>query len=101
MLLSLATGILILQFVLQQIQPAISQLKSIVSLTGMESDYAEILLKSVGVCFLTQLAGDVCRDAGEQSAASKIEFAGRCAVLLISLPLFTEVLGLASALIKL
>ena len=57
-------------------------------------------MKAVGICFFTQLASDVCRDAGEGSAASKIEFAGRCAVLVISLPLFTEVLELASALIK-
>ncbi|MBS4786419.1 MAG: stage III sporulation protein AD [Clostridiales bacterium] len=99
-LVSLGAGVLILMLVLENILPAVQQIESVFSLTGMDLNYGEILMKVVGICFFTQLASDVCRDAGEGSAASKIEFAGRCAVLVISLPLFTEVLELASALIK-
>ncbi len=99
-LVSLGAGVLILMLVLENILPAVQQIESVFSLTGMDLNYGEILMKAVGICFFTQLASDVCRDAGEGSAASKIEFAGRCAVLVISLPLFTEVLELASALIK-
>ena len=99
-LVSLGAGVLILMLVLENILPAVQQIESVFSLTGMDLNYGEILMKAVGICFFTQLASDVCRDAGEGSAASKIEFAGRCAFLVISLPLFTEVLELASALIK-
>ena len=99
-LVSLGAGVLILMLVLENILPAVQQIELVFSLTGMDLNYGEILMKAVGICFFTQLASDVCRDAGEGSAASKIEFAGRCAVLVISLPLFTEVLELASALIK-
>lgn len=99
MLVSLGGGVLILVLVLENIQPAVEQVRAVFSLTGMDSRYAGLLMKAVGACFFTQLAGDVCRDAGESAAAAKVEFAGRCAVLVISLPLFAEVLQLAAALI--
>lgn len=44
-------------------------------LTGLTGDYAAVLFKAVGICLLTQLAGDVCRDSGESSIGSKTELA--------------------------
>lgn len=73
-LVSLGAGVLILMLVLENILPAVQQIESVFSLTGMDLNYGEILMKAVGICFFTQLASDVCRDAGEGSAASKIEF---------------------------
>ena len=60
-----------------------------------------ILFKAVGICLLTQLAGDVCRDSGESSIASKIELAGRAAILLTAMPLIQEVLAWAWELMNL
>ena len=72
-----------------------------VQLTGLTGDYAAILFKAVGICLLTQLAGDVCRDSGESSIASKIELAGRAAILLTAMPLIQEVLSWAWELMNL
>jgi stage III sporulation protein AD len=65
----------------------------------MRDDYAGILLRALGVCFLTQIACDTCRDAGEAAIAVKLEIAGKIAVLAISLPLFRQVLGFVSTLL--
>ena len=58
-----------------------------------------MLFKALGICYLTQFAADSCRDAGESALAVKAEIAGRIAVLLISLPLLSQVASTAMDLI--
>ena len=93
MLVTAAVTLLLMAMVLEQLSPVLEQLRSTMELTGLTGDYAAILFKAVGICLLTQLAGDVCRDSGESSIASKIELAGRAAILLTAMPLIQEVLA--------
>ena len=48
---------------------------------------------------MTQIACDGCRDLGETAIASKVETAGKISVLLVSLPLFEQVLSIVNSLI--
>lgn len=57
--------------------------------TGMQSEYLKIILKSLGICFVTQLGCDCCRDSGENAMASQLELAGKAAILVTALPLFS------------
>ena len=92
MLVTAAVTLLLMAMVLEQLSPVLEQLRSTMELTGLTGNYAAILFKAVGICLLTQLAGDVGRDSGESSIASKIELAGRAAILLTAMPLIQEVL---------
>ena len=97
--LALGTGVLIAAAVVLQILPVTTQIQLFLSKTNVDTQYTGVLLKSLGVCFLVQFAGDACRDAGEPSLAGKIEFAGRVAVAVLALPLFGAVIDLAVSLI--
>ena len=101
MLVTAAVTLLLMAMVLEQLSPVLEQLRSTMELTGLTGDYAAILFKAVGICLLTQLAGEVCRDSGESSIASKIELAGRAAILLTAMPLIQEVLAWAWELMNL
>lgn len=101
MLVTAAVTLLLMAMVLEQLSPVLEQLRSTMELTGLTGDYATILFKAVGICLLTQLAGDICRDSGESSIASKIELAGRTAILLTAMPLIQEVLAWAWELMNL
>ncbi len=101
MLVTAAVTLLLMAMVLEQLSPVLEQLRSTMELTGLTGNYAAILFKAVGICLLTQLAGDVCRDSGESSIASKIELAGRAAILLTAMPLIQEVLAWAWELMNL
>lgn len=101
MLVTAAVTLLLMAMVLEQLSPVLEQLRSTMELTGLTGNYAAILFKAVGICLLTQLTGDVCRDSGESSIASKIELAGRAAILLTAMPLIQEVLAWAWELMNL
>ena len=88
MLLSVLGGGLILFMIFQNFTPALSSITDMLSASGVSGEYTIILIKTLGTCFLAQFAADACRDAGESSLASKVELAGKVAVILMALPLF-------------
>lgn len=100
MMVTLAGGIYIMFRIMGYLLPIVEQTNSILQTTGVNPEYAGILFKALGICFLTQIACDACRDAGETAIAAKIEMAGRVGVLAVSLPLFTQVLSVVLALLQ-
>lgn len=59
------------------------------ALTG---DAWPILLKSLGIAFLTETAASICRDSGESGLAVWVEMAGKLEILLLAFPLIRTVL---------
>ena len=69
---------------------------------ALEGEGWSLLLKALGVAFLTETASSVCRDSGETGLATWVETAGKLEILLLSFPLIrtvmdavTEILGMA------
>ncbi len=60
----------------------------------------KILIKALGICYITGLAKDCCVDCGESALASKIDLAGRVSICAMSLPLFSQILDFSVSLLK-
>ena len=58
-----------------------------------------ILLKALGIAFLTETAASVCRDSGEGGMAGWVELAGKLEILLLSFPLIRTVMETVTALL--
>ncbi len=97
---SIACGILIMTAVVSMLAPSVSAITELTSAAGLDDGYAAALLKALAVCYITQLAADSCRDAGESAIASKIELAGKAAIVVISLPIFAALAELVTHLIN-
>ena len=63
--------------------------------------YAEILLKALGIAVLTQCCAELCRECGENAAATGVELTGKVEILLLCLPLMSDVLSVAEDLLTL
>jgi stage III sporulation protein AD len=66
---------------------------------ALEGEGWSLLLKALGVAFLTETAASVCRDSGEAGLATWVETAGKLEILLLSFPLIRTVLDTVSALL--
>lgn len=97
--LGLAAGAVILVAALSEALPLFRELESLLERSGASQEYVNVLLRALGVCLLTELAADTCRDAGEQGLACKAELVGKLALLTVSLPLFRKVGDLALTLV--
>ena len=98
--ISISAGILIFLSVLAVTRPIMDFINDLTAQTGLSGIYAEVLIKSLAVCYITQLASDCCTDAGETAIAGKLHIAGRMAILLIALPMFKSLTELVTELIN-
>jgi len=99
-LIALGTVAFILLMIISYLHPVISAIESLFTLTGISKDYLEIIFKAIGICYITQLGCDYCKDAGENAFASELELAGKVSLLIISLPLFTQLIEIVKKLIS-
>ena len=97
--LSLLAGVLVLGMVLSRLTPFFTSLNRMLAVGGLSDNAFSVVLKGVGVCLLTQLTADICRDAGQSALAGKAELAGRVLLLLISVPLYEQILTLIVGLV--
>ena len=95
---SLAGGIFILLLACTGILPVVEQIYGMLEASSVPGEYGSVLFRALGICFVTQIACDTCKDAGESAIASKLELAGKVVVLAISLPLFQQVLSIVYSL---
>jgi stage III sporulation protein AD len=95
----LIAGIIILTAVITAMRPVLDTVRKLMESAGMNNIYGETLLKGLAVCYLTQLATDACKDAGETAIAGKLELAGKIAIVVLSLPLFNNLVVLITGLI--
>ena len=96
---SLVAGGIFLFAALTILRPLISEMKALLEKTDAGS-YLPIVLKSLGICLMTQLAADTCRDAGETALATRCETAGKVLLLAASMPLFRQVLEISLSMMQ-
>ena len=92
--LSLLAGALTVGVLLRQMTPLVTALRRMTALGGVGEGHLGVVLRGAGICLVTQLAADTCRDAGDTALAGKAELTGRILLLLLAVPLYEEILTL-------
>ena len=96
------TGVIvILMFVVDMLQNTVNILSTIASITGIENGLIKILLKIVGVGYLTEFSAGILNDFGSNAVADKVILGGKLTMLILSLPIIESVLKLMSGFLEL
>ena len=96
------TGVIvILMFVVDMLQNTVNILSTIASITGIENGLIKILLKIVGVGYLTEFSAGILTDFGSNAVADKVILGGKLTILILSLPIIESVLKLMSGFLEL
>ena len=98
MLLSVASGVIILLSLLKDIPDSLSGISAALAAGGVEMTDLVILFKVMGICFVTEFTCDCVTEAGLLSLSTNISFAGKILVLLTALPLFQHILSVINTL---
>ena len=99
-LVSVCCGVLVLFKVTAEIVPVFDKINGFLDKISYETEYLTTVIKALGICYITQFAADCCADAGQSAIASKVEFAGKAAVIAISIPMFSKIIEIISKLIN-
>lgn len=90
-------AVLIFLYIAPYLKSVLYMFESIANQTEIESGYIKIVFKIIGVAYICQFASELCKDAGECSIASKIEFGGKIMILSMSVPVIYQLLEVVKA----
>ena len=90
--LSLAAILLLMGASLGRLQEIIELVSRLMNRSGVESVYYQILLKIMGLAWISQLASDICNEAGCKAISHQISIYGKLMILAVSLPVITSVI---------
>lgn len=92
--ISIVTGLIIFLFIVSKLGYVVKVLNDLASKVNIDFVYMSVILKVVGIAYITEFASQISRDAGEGSIAEKIELAGKVIIMVISIPIVMALLDM-------
>lgn len=89
---SIVTGILIFLFMVSKLTSVMQFLQQLSIKANIDFVYVNTIFKVLGIAYLASFCSEVCKDAGEGSIATKVEFAGKVCILFLAIPIIMAVL---------
>ena len=99
LLISIAMSITLLLYALHHLRSWLEFLGSYFKALEGGSLYFSILVKALITSYAADLTAQLCRDAGENSIAGKVELAGKIIIFILASPVILSVMELISKLI--
>lgn len=85
--ISIVTGLIIFIFMINKLTSVINVLKYFAGKANIDLLYFTTIMKVIAIAYVTEFGAQVCRDAGEGSIATKIEFSGKILIMVIAIPI--------------
>lgn len=97
--ISVAASAFLLVIAAAQSTNIIETVNDLASKANINHQYIKIMFKAVGVCYITQLTKDICKDAGETALAERVDVLGKISITVLSLPLVLELINIITELL--
>ncbi len=99
LLIGLATGVCIIFLIAGYLKDIFDIFKGMSSFAGIDSAYLGIVLKVIAIAYICEFGIALCKDAGEQSIAGKIELSGKILIMAVSAPVILALMELILGLV--
>ena len=86
MLVAAGVSVLILFYILSGLSVIVEQLKMLQGYIGISGKYIGILVKMIGISYMTQLAADICRDNGQSAVVGQLEVFCKITIAALGMP---------------
>ncbi len=96
------TGVIVmLLFIIDGIQSTISVFATIAQMTGIENGLIKVLVKIIGVGYLTEFGAGILNDFGSNAVADKVVLGGKITIVVLSLPILEGLLTMVRGFLQL
>ena len=92
LLVGIAACIVLIGFSVSRLETIFSGLETIRQYLSVNSAYIGIILKVVGIAYISEFSANLCKDAGYSGIGSQIEMFGKLSILVRSLPILSTLL---------
>jgi len=97
--ISIAAAVIIFLQIAPYFLGIVQMFRDLTDQLAVDVRFFEIVLKIIGIAYITSLGAELCRDAGENAIAAKIELAGKVILLVMSMPIVYSLISLVGNLL--
>lgn len=90
--ISIAACIIILLLGIGKLETILDSIKRLQEYISINSTYINILIKIIGITYVTEFAAALCKDSGYSAIGNQVELIGKISVLAISMPILMALL---------
>ncbi len=90
---AILTGVVIISMLYVDIGNVVAVFNTFSTGYGISNEHIKLLLKVLGISYITQFGSSVAEECGEKFIAKKIEFAGRIFVISLSVPILLNLMN--------
>lgn len=99
LLVTLCASLYVLSLSIAQMAQLIDGIQKIAIGSGLDSSIFQMVLKITGIAYIVQTASDLCKDAGENALAGKVELGGKLMICASALPAVRSLMELIAGLL--
>lgn len=100
LILSVLTCCSLLAVGLNMLQPVVDFIRRLKAIGDLDGEMTSILLKSVGIAILAEIAALVCKDSANEALGKAVGMVSSAAVLYLSLPIFDAILSILEQILE-
>lgn len=91
--LALAFVVVALLFLIEPLRRVVDTFAVLADEANVRGIYVALILKAVGIAYVTAIGAELCRDAGEGAIGAVVELAGKVFILLLAVPVISAILN--------
>lgn len=99
-LISVAGCIFAFLMIAEDFFSIVSKVTSLASDFSYTYSYIKLMIKTLGICIITQIVSDMCIDAGEKAMSTIVETGAKVTVIAMMMPLFETLVNIISGIVK-
>lgn len=97
---TIATGVVMIVILLSSLTDVVIAFDEIVQKSGVNDEVFAVVLKIIGIGYLTEYSSSVASDAGCASIAQKLQFGGKIVIFLLSISIVKALVEVVSTLMS-
>ena len=89
-IISICGGVIIFLLSIDKLKEIVEYFNSLYLISNIDFDYLSVILKIVGVGYITEFTADIAEDFNNKIIASKVILGGKVIICVMSLPILRE-----------
>lgn len=98
-IISIVGGVIVLFYVISYISNIFGVFSQIFKVSGISTSLYSIILKIIGIAYLTEFSASICSDTGNSSLGDKVMLGGKIIILVMALPIVTSIMDIVMGLL--
>lgn len=90
--ITIVCAIIIFFYGISKFEYIVNMFHELTEYLGINEMYIKVILKMIGIAYLSEFTASICKDAGQNTIAGQVDFFGRMSMIAVSLPILRSLL---------